>query len=108
MGVVVAYEGFRLTAGEPRTLLRTAESGRVTNRWVCPECGSWITSAPRPGAAYRVVRGGTLDNTSWLQPMVHLWTRSKQPWIALPEGSESFESQPSDLVGFFSSTVLHE
>jgi hypothetical protein len=48
----------------------------------------------------RNVRGGTLDDTSWLRPTVHLWTRRKQPWIAIPEGDQIFETQPEDLVGF--------
>jgi hypothetical protein len=41
------------------------------------------------------VRSGTLDDTSWLRPTVHFWTRSKQPWIMLPEGDQSFETQPA-------------
>ena len=68
---------------------------------MCPECGSWISSAPRPGAAVRTVRGGTLDDTSWLRPTVHLWTRSKQAWITLPDGDRSFATQPADWGGAF-------
>src|SRR5271166_3995125 len=107
MAIVVSEIAFRLTKGEPRSIQRTADSGHVTTRWVCPDCGSWICGAPRassatPGAV-RAVRAGTLDDTSWLRPMAHFWTRSKQPWVALPESSRSFETQPADLVGFFAS-----
>ena len=80
--------------------MRTADSGRVTTRWVCPECGSWVCRAATPGSTIRNVRGGTLDDTSWLRPTVHFWTRSKQPWVALPEGDRSFETQPTDMMGF--------
>jgi len=103
MAIVVAPEAFRLTQGKPRSLQKTADSGRVITRWVCPQCGSWISGAPTPGSAVRV-RVGTLDDNSWLRPTVHLWTLSKQPWIPLPEGSRSFETQPADLLGFFSTT----
>jgi hypothetical protein len=41
------------------------------------------------------VRAGTLDDTSWLRPTRHIWTRSKQPWITLPEGDQIFEAQPA-------------
>ena len=99
MAVVVAEGAFRLTRGEPRPLQRTADSGRVATRWVCPQCGSWISGVPTPGSVIRV-RAGTLDDTSWLRPTVHFWTRSKQPWIALPEGCRSFETQPEDLTAF--------
>jgi len=82
---------------------RIADSGRALNRWVCPECASWISGHPRPEAATRNVRGGTFDDTSWLRPTVHLWTRSKQPWVVLPEGDRTFETQPADLSAFFAS-----
>ena len=35
------------------------------------------------------VRAGTLDDTSWLRPTRHIWTRSKQPWIAFAEAMRS-------------------
>ncbi len=103
MAIIVADAAFRFTKGEPRPVQRTADSGRVTTRLVCPECGSWITGVPRPGSAYRNVKAGTLDDTSWLRPTAHLWTRSKQPWIALPEGDRRFETQPEDMTAFFAS-----
>lgn len=71
--------------------------------WICPQCGSWICGAPTPGSVLRVP-AGTLDDTSWLRPTVHFWTRNKQPWVALPEGNQSFATQPADLQGFLSST----
>ena len=97
MGLVIADRAFRLTASEARLVERTTDSGSRRVRWLCPECGSWISGTPRPGAAVRTVRAGTLDDTSWLRPTVHLWTRSKQPWIALPDGDQSFATQPADL-----------
>ena len=103
MAFVVKEAAFRLTAGVPRLIPRIADSGRALNRWICPECASWISGHPRPDSATRTVRGGTLDDTSWLRPTVHLWTRSKQPWIMLPDGDQKFETQPADLSGFFAS-----
>ena len=100
MAIVVRDSAFRLTAGEPRLVRRTADSGRVGTRWHCPECSSWICSSPGPSSnsaeAVRRVRAGTLDDTSWLRPTVHFWTRSKQPWVALPEDGQIFETQPAD------------
>jgi hypothetical protein len=42
------------------------------------------------------VRGGTLDDTSWLRPTKHIWTRRKQPWVKLPEGPVYW--QPDNAV----------
>jgi hypothetical protein len=95
MAIVIADAAFRFTGAEPRPIQRIAESGRVATRWVCPECGSWICSSATPDGLRRV-RSGTLDDTSWLRPTAHYWTRSKQPWITLPEGDQSFETQPTE------------
>ncbi|HVH80981.1 MAG TPA: GFA family protein [Stellaceae bacterium] len=106
MAITVRDSAFRLTAGEPRFVQKTVESGRVLTRWLCPDCAAWISSSPLPAAAptetVRRVRAGTLDDTSWLRPTAHFWTRSKQPWVVLPQGGEVFVTQP-DLDQFFKS-----
>jgi hypothetical protein len=97
LGIIVPESAFRLTKGEPRPLERIADSGRVNVRLLCPECGCWISGIGRPwtdGQIVRRVRAGSLDDRSWLQPTTHLFARSKQPWVALPDGDEIFETQP--------------
>ena len=91
MGIVVPEAAFKLGGVEPRALQRLADSGRTSIRWVCPEC-SWI-AGPARGGAIRV-RAGTLDDTSWLRPTRHIWTRSKQSWVSFAEGDEVFEKAP--------------
>jgi hypothetical protein len=93
--MAVSAGAFGLMGAEPRILQTIAESGRVKTRWVCPECGCWICGASSADNGLRRVRSGTLDDTSWLRPTAHFWTRSKQPWIMLPEGDEIFETQPA-------------
>jgi len=66
-----------------------------------------FSAGPYPGSSTRNVRAGTLDDTSWLHPTVHFWTRSKQPWVALPKGAQSFETQPVDLLGFLLSPTAN-
>jgi hypothetical protein len=106
LAITVPDRAFRLTKGEPRRAQKIADSGRTVTRWLCPDCACWIVSSPQPGAAagemIRRVRGGTLDDTSWLKPTAHFWTRSQQPWVVLPEGGEVFATQP-DLDAFFES-----
>ena len=103
MAIVVGAAAFRLASPprQPRLFLRRADSGRTVNRWVCPDCGTWIWSGPKPDPASRDavrVRAGTLDDTSWVRPTVHFWTRRAQPWVLLPEGDQKFETQPADLA----------
>jgi hypothetical protein len=94
LGVALPEGAFRLIAGEPRPIRRVPDSGRLNTRFVCPDCASWIYSLPRGGVVR--VRAGTLDDTSWLRPTRHIWTRSKQPWVTLSENDEIFEGQPSE------------
>jgi hypothetical protein len=81
-----------------------SDSGGRKARWLCASCGTWIFGgAPRgagqPGSV-RFIRAGTLDDTSWLRPTVHFWTRSAQPWITLTSEDVTFETQPSDLMAW--------
>ena len=99
IGVVVPGEAFRLIgkALQPAPGGITA-GGRVKTRWVCPDCGICLCGGLKigtepPGYA-RIVRGGTFDDTSWLNPTMHFYTRSKQSWVILPEAATIYETQP--------------
>src|SRR4051794_33240725 len=101
LGVALPEAAFRLTSGEPRALQRVPDSGRLNTRFICPDCACWVYSQPRGGVVR--VRAGSLDDTSWLRPTRHIWTRSKQPWVAFAEGKEvlrgSLPSEPT-FAGF--------
>ena len=94
MPILVPDRAFHLTGIEPRALQSTADSGRMKTRLVCPECGCWICGQAASNYRLRRIRCGTLDYTSWVQPTVHYWTRSKQAWLRLPEGDQTYETQP--------------
>ena len=50
------------------------------------------------------VRVGTLEDPDACPPQVHIFTRSKQPWVVLPEGAPAFEifySPSTDLETLF-------
>ena len=101
MALVVAGTAFHFAGTQPRSLQLEADSGRTVTRWVCPDCGTWICSGPKPEPTTRDtlrVRAGTLDDTAWLRPTVHFWTRSAQGCVVLPEGDRRFETQPEDLA----------
>jgi hypothetical protein len=97
LAVLVPAAAFTL-AGTPRLIPRVLGSGLVSQRSICPECGVWVCGGSKADVVTRgekrVVRGGTLDDTSWLRPTTHYWTRSAQPWIVFPEGVTRYETQP--------------
>jgi hypothetical protein len=43
-----------------------------------------------PGVSF--VRAGTLDDPTSVVPDVHIYTRSKLPWVTLPETAPAFEA----------------
>ncbi len=67
------------------------DSGRPHVIYRCPSCriALWSDYGGRPGL--RFVRVGTLDDASALPPDVHIFTRSKLPWVALPKEVPAFE-----------------
>jgi len=79
MTMVVDEEDFRLTKGELKTYASKSDAGRAKLGAFCPECGTRIyhKSAWRKDTVS--VKPGTLDDTRWLKPEMHLWTGSKQP-----------------------------
>jgi hypothetical protein len=97
-GVVVPAEVVRIS-GATRIVESIADSGRIKRRLICPDCGIWIGGLPMagtwvPGMA-RVIRAGTLDDTSWVKPTIHFWTRSRQLWVVLPDDDQQHETQPN-------------
>jgi hypothetical protein len=59
----------------------------------CGECGVYVWSRYHgaPGD-FLFVRAGTLDNPDAVKPDVHIFTRSKLPWLNLPANAPAFES----------------
>lgn len=61
----------------------------------CPKChvavwSNYFMGGIREGI--RFVRIGTLDNPDLLEPDVHIFTESKQPWVILPKDANVFET----------------
>lgn len=55
----------------------------------CPACQIAVYSTyTRVGVFF--VRAGTLDDPSAVQPDVHIYTRSKLPWVVIPETTPAF------------------
>ena len=79
-----------LLAGAPVPVPVPTDSGDPHDIYRCPACRTalWSDYGGRP--ALRFVRVGTLDQPAALSPDVHIYTRSKLPWVALPAGVPAF------------------
>ena len=81
-----------LLAGDPGAVAVPTDSGRPHLIYRCPLCRTAVWSEYGGIAAMRVVRVGTLDDPAALTPDVHIYVRSKLPWVTLPNGVPAFEA----------------
>jgi hypothetical protein len=81
-----------LQSGDPQPFAMPTDSGRPHHIYRCPTCGTAVWSEYGGLKVLRFVRVGTLDDPSALAPDVHIYVRSKLPWVALPEGVPAFEA----------------
>jgi hypothetical protein len=77
----------------PRSFKLTAGSGKPHEVFFCAACATYLWSKyhASPGDTL-LVRAGTLDNPAAVRPDVHIFTRSKVPWLDLPKDTPAFES----------------
>ena len=68
------------------------DSGLPHDIYRCPKCRIAVWSTYGGRKAIRFVRVGTLDNPAALSPDVHIYTRSRVPWVKLPEGVPAFDA----------------
>ena len=67
------------------------EHGLNTERQFCSACGSPIVSLAEEDPDLAFLHAGTLDDASWLEPELEIWTRSAQPWSQHVEHAARYE-----------------
>ena len=87
INALIEPDRVELIHGSPESVLTPSESGKGQAIWRCPECRIALWSNyGGAGDLIRFVRVGTLDEPGRLPPDVHIYTRSKLPWVRLPDG----------------------
>ena len=94
LSMVVSGHAFERLRGDPRRYVLTLPDGREKSGRFCETCGSRLWGEPTKFPQLVVVRAGTLDDTTYLDPVGHIWTRSAQPWVRIPEGVLVFAGEP--------------
>jgi hypothetical protein len=97
LSMAVPRHAITVVDGTPARWRRALESGRVIWCMFCGDCGVRLFHNPEVNPRVSIVKPGTLDDTKWLKPIGHIWTRSAQPWFDIPAGSLNYEGQPPDL-----------
>ncbi|CDY74311.1 Gfa-like protein [Caballeronia glathei] len=92
--VVVPAAGFSVAAKTLATYDDVGDSGLAVKRHFCSNCGSPVYSEVQAHPGVVALKAGTLDDPSWVQPNVHIWRCSAQPWVPLADGAVCFERNP--------------
>ena len=87
LNALVESDRVELLHGEVDVVATPSESGKGQKIVRCPRCRVAVWSHyAGAGDAVSFIRVGTLDEPDRLPPDVHIFTASKQPWVALPPG----------------------
>jgi hypothetical protein len=90
INLLLEADRMELLTGEPQPVDVPREDGSTQRIYRCPSCQVAVYSEyGRPEV--RFVRAGTLDEPSSVAPDVHIFTRSKVPWVTLPESTPAFD-----------------
>jgi hypothetical protein len=90
INVLIEADRVELLAGDPEPVDVPRDDGTTQTIFRCPTCRVAVFSQyGRPEV--RFVRAGTLDDPSSVAPDVHIYTRSKVPWVTLPGSVPAFE-----------------
>jgi len=88
LNAMIEADRVEVTAGEPELIDTPSASGKGQKIWRCPSCKVSVWSNySGSGDKVRFVRVGTLDEPDTMPPDIHIFTTSKQPWVALPAGT---------------------
>jgi hypothetical protein len=90
INLLIEVERVELLAGDPQPVDVPRDDGSKQRIWRCSTCQIAVYSQ-YTHAGVRFVRGGTLDDPSTVSPDVHIFTRSKLPWVTLPDGVPAFD-----------------
>ena len=91
LNALVERDRLVVTQGRTATVPLPTHSGRGQKVERCPQCQVALWSHyPGGGDAIAFVRAGTLDTPEAVSPDVHIYTGSRLPWVALPEGVPAF------------------
>jgi hypothetical protein len=80
--------------GRLGTYVKTGDSGKAIERRFCPECGSSIADEASALPDVVMLGTGTLDDASWVKPVMQIYCDSAQPWVHLEGQMQSFPKMP--------------
>ncbi len=91
INLLIETDRVELLAGDPRPVAVPRDGGKKQKIWRCPNCQIAVYSQ-YTSPKLRFVRAGTLDDPASVAPDVHIYTRSKLPWVTPPQSVPAFRT----------------
>lgn len=98
VAATVFENALAFTRGAPERTTWKADSGNERFGLFCGDCGSRIANGQIPSIGMLSLRAGTFDDTSWVEPVGDIWTKSAQKWASFR--GLTAEGQPTDYAPF--------
>ncbi len=98
LSMIVPRQAIETLHGKPELCEIQLPDGRRKRTFRCGRCGTHLWGAPLRVPQVLNLHPGTLDDTSWFEPVAHIWTRSAQPWVVIPADKLRYERQPEDIL----------
>ena len=92
LNALIETDRVEFLSGETQAIEVPTDSGRPHAVCRCAACKVAVWSHYGGVQKLSFVRVGALDEPSSLPPDVHIFTRSKLPWVTLPAGVPAFEA----------------
>lgn len=91
INALIETSRIEMLAGEPKAVAMPSPSGRGHDTYRCEACevALWSDYGKRP--YLRFVRVATLDEPHAIAPDVHIFGKSKVPWVQLPANARVFD-----------------
>jgi hypothetical protein len=78
-GMFVPASALRITKGDPKYHISTADGGSTVGRGFCAECGSPVVAKNSAYPGF-IIYASSLDDPSRHRPTMDIFTSSAQPW----------------------------
>jgi hypothetical protein len=93
INALIETDRVKVLSGKPELVLTPSNSGKGQNIARCMDCHVALWSHyPGAGPKAAFVRVGTLDNPNACPPDIHIFTSTKQKWVALPKGARAMKA----------------
>lgn len=71
-----------------------ADSGMLSDRGFCPNCGSWISGRPERVPGVVAITLATLDNPEAVAPQMRFYDKRRISWDIVDPKLQAFEAMP--------------